>query len=613
MRYFVEIENRSGDYYGKVHIGNLDLSREIAPAGLGLYAQLSLSNQAHTLISLVERMLAYRLDDREKLFDERGQLEIGMHLYRQVFLDSHPDSLTREQDGSVEVRIITNDEHAARLPWAMLAHAGIFLSMRGWSVSLARSSRCEDCELPPSPRILIAIPQPPFERDTQARLHLEEIEYALSRANSLHTLGRNLDVAHKWEEFVQKVNEFKPDIVYYYGHGIGSLKTTRLLFTTGSRGERIEVPVADLADCLRRIPDGPPTLAYINCCLGEAGGFLGAGMQLSDFIPAVITNFTVANAEAARAQGLDVLTSILVKAMPPHRAVAEIRHVAGRGQSFSDLRWVTPVAHCSYGEWKFTLPAKAVGPDRHPHWQYMLDRVDQTGQFLVETKKMIKWSRTTRSLGYIWYGGEGQGVDRFYHRAKIELQEFDEINVYEVAPTWPLEFNELHRSAADMLMGAFEVDSLQEIPARVRSEVNHAPGRKALIFVRHEPILDEAIDIETIKRYLIWWDCKFVPLLESNMLAMVGVSFIVSDPEEFKGRATELRRLGDESCGNTVFKILREMSNLEKDDISDFLEFLGVQLPMARRIKVVDEIHGKSGGRYEMVLSQLKRLDELAW
>ncbi|MCP4515069.1 MAG: hypothetical protein GY824_07575, partial [Delftia sp.] len=190
------------------------------------------------------------------------------------------------------------------------------------------------------------------------------------------SLGDHLRVAHTWDEFRRLLAQFQPHIIYYYGHGKGDRHRSRLLFAT-DQGQPVEKPIADLAQCLREA-EPRPLLAYLNCCSGDAGGFLGAGWQLGAFIPAVITNRAPARIDAAQAQALALWQGILLDGQPPHAALARVRaELPEMDLSFGDPRWLTPVIHCHYAGWQSTPPQRVNPLEHDPYWHLKLDRVSQ--------------------------------------------------------------------------------------------------------------------------------------------------------------------------------------------------------------------------------------------
>lgn len=623
MRYFIEIENCDGEYRGKIHQGDLRYASDLRRLSLGSDSMIVVNRQSLSLGQLIEKLLAHRLEDREMVFNERGQLDLGQHLYSQTFGQMRSSDQRNLKAEPVEVRIITDDEHIARLPWVLLAEGGVFLSSRSpnpWSVAFTRSTECQSCELPPSPRILAVMPEP-LDMKTQARQHLERLEDMLSAANRHHTLGKNLKVACTWDEFKQEVNSFGPDVIYYYGHGVGNAATSSLVFAD-SDGRRKDIPIIDVANCLCSAPDGPPLLSYINCCLGDAGGFLGVGRQLGRFVPAVVTNFTLASVEAAQSQALDFWRSILLNGASPERAIAETRASAVKlNLSYRDLRWMTPVLHCNYESWKFSPPKPLSRLERDPHWRLKLNRIRQFGQVAIQTREMLENHRP-RSLSYLWYGLQGQGVDVFHQRLAVELQKLvSDAYLFEVQPYWPPQFHDFHISIRDMLTDVFRVQNLDEIPERIRTETRNKPQRQTLVYVRHEPIVASPgadkqttlIDPGLIKKYLQWWDLNLVPLLEGNMFALLGMSFVVRKPAAFRKRITEIDCLDDLDLDRTVFHLLDEMQAVERQDILNFLRSNNIVLPPDVRNRCVNKILAESGGQYEKVLEMLKDLEAQPW
>src|ERR1044072_1034465 len=86
-RYIVEISNLEGKYSGKVFKNRLD---DIACWGIdnlpiGSDALLKIDKKELALSELVSRMFRYKLDDRDELFKEDGQLEIGRYLFSKIF------------------------------------------------------------------------------------------------------------------------------------------------------------------------------------------------------------------------------------------------------------------------------------------------------------------------------------------------------------------------------------------------------------------------------------------------------------------------------------------------------------------------------------------------
>ncbi|MCP4655650.1 MAG: hypothetical protein GY856_09550 [bacterium] len=610
----IELEEASGRYQGYVYAS--DRGRPDQQVEMDLVADTEITIREHrcTLGSLTRRLIAFESSFLETIFDERGQLDLGRYLYAQTIGKSGLTERDLPTEADIQIRIVTDDEHIARLPWVLLARASTFLCATGWSVALSRTLEGGAVELPPSPRMLIAIPQPADIEPTEAAPHLEKLEELLSAADHRYYQDRNLRVAHTWEDFGRLAAEFQPQIFYYYGHGISDGHTTRLRFARGDRRRRFDVPVVDLAQHFRQAADGPPLLAYVNCCHGDAGGLLGAGRTLSEIIPAVLTNRTVAFIAAAQAQATEFWRALLLDGEAPHQAVASMHNKLGElGLSFKDTRWMTPVLHRHYADWTSTPPRSTTEISRDPHWRLKLDRVRQFGQVVFQTQEMLR-ERKPPSLAYIWYGAAGQGVDLFHQRLTVELRHFlGSAHLYQVLPRWPDDLENLHLSFRDMMLEAFDARSLDDIPARIRTQIRGESGRQSLVYMRHTPLGSHSpVRPKVLRTYLEWWDRTFAPLLlEARAFGLLGVSFVVRKPPALlKSLHSHLDNLVLE---HTVYQLLDEMERVVRKDLLDFLRSHNVPVPPDRQDRVVEAILTQTGGDYDSTLEALKEVVARAW
>jgi hypothetical protein len=342
--WFLEIERKRDGYQGRLHPGDPDPGRALVEMALGPDAEIEIKGRSYPLGRLVEGLIAFQPSVIDDILDERGQWELGRYLYRETLGRSGRD-LPAEAD--IHLRVQTEDEHILRLPWTLIARDATFLSMTGWSVAFGGTGKGRECELPPSPHVLVVISQPQGLPDTQAGAHVTELEERLSLVDPRFRRGSHLHVVHTWDEFLKSVKERHHEIFYYYGHGVGDVAHSRLCFARGD--ERDDRPMADVAHALREAAGGPPLLAYVNCCQGDAGGWLGAGRQLLGLVPAVVSNRTVAYIDAARKQALEFWQATLVEGKPPHEAIARMYSAVGdMGLSLKHTRWMTPVLHCDY-------------------------------------------------------------------------------------------------------------------------------------------------------------------------------------------------------------------------------------------------------------------------
>lgn len=598
-------------------LGRLDLGPAArVPIGEG---------EGYRLDALVWTLIQRRPDDRSLPFDERGQLTIGRWLYDRVLAPALGD---RPPEGEVVLHIHCPNEAIARLPWVLLARGGSFLTAQDWSPVLASGERpVRDCLLPAAPRTLLVAPEPVGVPPTGAAAHLDALCARLGRFEPrLARDGERLRVCDTWEALVEQVRTFRPQVLYYYGHGLAHDvdASTRLVFADGpggTGGRRDDRPVADLATLLRESAgDGrePPLLAYINCCQGDAGGLLGVGHQLETEagIPAVITNRTIAGIPAAQAQAMELLERLLLRGEPPHQAVGALyRGLTDLGLSLADVRWMTPVLHGHYGDWRSS--AAAVATDLDVDWRLKIDRVTQFSLVDSQTRQMLREGRP-QGRAFVWYGREGDGVQVFHERLEVELaQSLHDMDTafVPIAPDWPEELGNSDLSFLDKTLEAFDVARLTEIPYSL-----HTRGRghrRVLVYLRHRPVRspNRVIDPEGLAAYLAWLDRCLLPLLDPRQHLLVGISFLVNKPGAFQ-EAVAGQAIGEEApFKHLVFELLDALDVLARRDLRTFLRTHRIDLPGGLTDAVLnaalDEILARTGGCYEQTVAELADLPGL--
>ena len=549
MELHLEIHREEDRYTGYLRRPGQSIGDPLGELALGPRAEVEVKGRKFVLEELTRALILHRPDDLDLAFDERGQLEIGKVLYEQTLKKAYPNSLP--SDGDVFLRIHTDDEQMARLPWVLLSPGGRFLVQGGWSVALNSCNRPPaDCLLPSCPRLLCIVPQPKDVGPTRATEHLEELEKKLSLFFPELTRGDGLQTVCDWEGFKSKAVEFKPHAIYYYGHGIARQTgaSTRLLFENPDDGKADDRPASDFARVLGDL-EKKPMLVYVNCCHGDAGGLLGLGRQLEGEhgIPAAITNRTAAYVPEARAQALFLWERLLLYGDPPHVALASLyRSTEKLGLTGKNERWMVPVLHANYREWRATGGVLFMPEGPAGNWRLKIDRERQIADVEHLTGVMLREGKP-RCRAFVWYGQRGDGVEIFHERVEKELGEIlrESRKVFHpVRPDWPTALGDTpdHACCSFMneLLAAFDVDSTEDIGYNLRSLY---PGdRKVLVYVRHPSVKSPAkenavphvINPATLKIYLDCWDRQILPYLEPNQFVMFTVSFVVNKPDRFK-------------------------------------------------------------------------------
>nr|MCP4660530.1 hypothetical protein [bacterium] len=164
------------------------------------------------------------------------------------------------------------------------------------------------------------------------------------------------------------------------------------------------------------------------------------------------------------------------------------------------------------------------------------------------------------------------------------------------------------------MLEAFDVLTLDDVPARIRSQTRGEAGRDIVVYVRHEPIRrGEVVQPKHLKSYLEWWDDVFAPLLrEAPAFGLLGISFVVDNPPRFL-QILEKNKIEELALRQVVFHPLDEMERVAKKDLRDFLLTHNVALPRGLKDRILDDILEKTKGHYEMTLDALRDLVHRAW
>jgi len=618
IRYFVNFEPAGGSYDCLLRECHSSKSYPKFPVRLGADDAVTIKGETVTLGALIKKLAAYDERDLAHWLDDRGQLLLGSYLFDQIFQPLTESQRVRLRSAEVEVRIVANDdEHLARLPWAILAEGEVFLTAANWSVALSASEEeCIDCMLPPSPRLLMVTPQPTGWADTEAAEHIAELELMLAVVNPLHAKGKSFRVVESWEDFKSALISFRPHIVYFYGHGTADENASRLVFAAAAGNAPLLVPAVDFAALLRSLDVDRPIIAYINCCKGEVGGLLGVGLQLRGFIPAVITNSTVARVDAAREQAKTVWKNILINGSSPHQAMISMRRpVPVSNFSFSDVRWITPVLHYRYRKWDFKAPANELRLQLKTNWENMLNRTKQTAEVILRLGSILRADSQRLSLAFLWHGLKRSGVEQFYHRLEIEVQDrFSDVAFWRIDLAWPQELYNFHRSMSDMLTQSFAVADLSDIAHQIRFEMMRQGRPSIVVFLRHPSLLPDAeLSHPTqLRNYLEWLDKNVAAHLDESACLLIGLGFEESEADALKSSSVFKREsfqpVEEFEFGWLSFYVLEELGNVERRDLVDFLRTQNFRLPVGIRDQTISQILAKTGGHYEPVLDQLREI-----
>jgi len=268
--------------------------------------QMGMDLLTERVINVFHRMLA-----QDRMMEREECVLLGTYLFKSIF---HGDIKKKFDDvynaiGESTLRVVLSfDENSGRLatlPWEYLFYPeddrgnGWFIASRSnlilsRYVPLKANARLKPIDGPL--RVLLVVSDP---KDDEGLLGAVNPDGVISAIRSLKTTFGDLVKIDEppllqptRETFGKKINEFKPHILHFIGHGTYEQSRYNVLFVKGIKDERPD-PVSD-----RKFADFfieyQPRLIFLHCCHGAAsdsyGSFRGVALQLvySSKVPAVI-------------------------------------------------------------------------------------------------------------------------------------------------------------------------------------------------------------------------------------------------------------------------------------------------------------------------------------
>ncbi|MCL4207421.1 MAG: hypothetical protein KJ000_33475 [Pirellulaceae bacterium] len=626
----IEIRVVDGGCQGQRWVGPRASPHPLKKLRLLPTSRLDLRGRKRPLSEPVEALVARRPGfvppGFEEMFDERGQHDLGQYLYGQLFSSlAEQERLALEQAKEVCVTVVCQDVFLTSIPWVLLARDGYFLALDervNWTIALAadRESLDRTVDFPSSPTMLIAVPNPCTAEygETSAAEHVEELESALRLHHADLVRGKQLRVVDRWADLVDSLQTHPPDVLYYYGHGHGDRQVARLVFPHPEPGKGVqEIPVADLALRLQRLVR-KPYIVYLNCCHGDAGAGLGAGRQLADTVPAVISNRSLAFVPQARAQAIRFFQQTLVQGERPHTAMRQLYQPQLAQDSVSNPRWMTPVFYRSYGPW-LARPVIQSGWLPDTDWSARLDRDVQWAIVFEKTCDML-YGGARRGLAFLWYGEEGQGLDLFHQRLRTQFRKrLPQVCLLEYRPHWPdvlgakdLSHEDVYGTLGELYQKTFGVQTLSDVQrAILRAADPQCP--KTLVYIRHAVLTPrQVLNLRFLEDYVCWWDQMLPRMLGPGQFALLGISYQAApgeDPETFQHLVAEQMQLEDLRYTHIHCHVLSRLGHVDRRHLRRFIDEIGFPLPANRREQIVEDIWERSEhGMYEKVIVALQAL-----
>lgn len=602
-RYLVHLERRKDKkYYCRIEDDLKTVNLPEFPVDMG--KETFIGN--FRLGEAVETLKLSKPEKIEKFFDIKRQMIIGNHLYQQIF--GHWLRRVPLGNESVDIGIIGKNEFLSLIPWVLMADDGIFLASENWRFFQSKHTPNISVELEKYPEMLVVIPEPKDCTETSGCDHLRDLKNLLSETIDENLVSpRYMRVISSLKE-LRKVDGFSPQIIYYYGHGEYNNKTSNLLFQN-ENGTSESVPIVDFSKKIKKFRSSLK-LVYLNCCSGDTAGFLGAGNQLSENVPVVITNRTTAYVDSSRDIAIKFFSRVLGDDESP---IAAINRISSE-LSQQTIRHFSTVCHSRCCKWSGGGPRKKSKAHRASDWIITLDRGEQLGRLILKIQYMIKYGKQ-RSLGFFWYGDAEEGVDVFHERLRKEMKDFwhHKIALWDETIQWPEYTDRIEKSFEEKFCEVFNVSDLNDIPTVMGNLLPYSSGRTRFALIDHLPIeigKTKRFSPKILKSYLNWWTNRLVPAFPEDIFILLGISFIVPPErvDKFSNNLEKIRHGFETKLFST--ELLPRLKRLKPSDLTDFFRNHGVSIPSAKWHEVAVNILKKTGGKYNKTLDVLKGIEK---
>lgn len=281
---------------------------------------------------------------------------------------------------SIRLRIWTDHQELLALPWRLTTWNRQWLLNSKWTFELTSVEQPTEMLALHTPcRILVVIPHylpaDGFD-DLDGAMHLEAVKERLHGIDPRRLEKDYFQVCDSIATLADKLANFRPELVYYFGHGSTNANRPVLEFGKSGGGRLL------VAQIKQRMADPPPRILFLNGCYTGAGGQASAGMVLSPDIPLVIGVRTQAFSKYAEDSALDWFGDVL-RGIDPVVALHRVKLT----YSQLDFQWCTHSIHAAYRDARL-VPGPSEVFD--PIVPLRLDRDGPRGRVLKHVGELIR-------------------------------------------------------------------------------------------------------------------------------------------------------------------------------------------------------------------------------
>ncbi|MBL9008154.1 MAG: CHAT domain-containing protein [Myxococcales bacterium] len=507
----------------------------------------------------------------------------------------------------LRLRICTAVPRLQSLPWRLLSWEGYFLADHNWTMELVPAVQVQTrVKLTVPCKLLIVAPQYHGMADVGTKRHLASLRSALCERLA------SWDSPLLWREvqtrkhLVGALSGMQPDVLYYFGHGsltAGGLPSLEL----GGPDDKAD-PLL-LSDLLRLLKDNPPQVVLLNGCMTGAKGFHGAGHQLVQTVPIVISQRTTAFSGHAAQLAQRFFQRFLLDGNDPALALHHLDDLYSR----TDFQWSTTMFHTSYASCQVHTH-QPPGPTKDAAKR--LDRRDPKAR--VDDELMaLKKSSSCRVHALLVCGAPGAEVDHFAWQCTDHLVRNKDRRLLR------FELGELPPSGSPSFVAQLDLSLRRAVGADEGEALEHALSKRL-----RQPIDAFWIDFGTIRpgpdqavpiRKWLSYCCDFLSAhcpRAGRIVASLGIEL---PSDELPEMESEVRAYQDElrqSGGLQAFRCdyLQPHASITEDDLHHFFDDSdNTSCPVRLRRKAAKLIFLRSTGAYAEAVKLIERGERERW
>ncbi len=279
----------------------------------------------------------------EMLFGSSTHASTRSEIFRTVFQEPDPKRQPGPKDKPLRVRILAHEPELVALPWqaTMWRDEPLTQPFNPWTFEIVSAREMKERHTLRLPaRVLVIAPELPHPEPESAHglagttlRHVHALRFFFQRMHR----SNDVRIVRRARETEKLLEDFTPNVVYFFGHGDVTNLQSRLRFADGEA-----ILVRDVAGWLKK-PHHNVDLVFLNACSSGQARWHSAWWHLREVAPMVITNVMDAFAERAAGYAQTFFAQWWEKLQDP---VVAANVVPTQTENIFD--WATAISHTTY-------------------------------------------------------------------------------------------------------------------------------------------------------------------------------------------------------------------------------------------------------------------------